>query len=186
MFKKTKKQIFHATAGFTLIELIVGVAIFALVMTAVLGIFQQVIRVERKAVNAQNAQENIRYVMEVIAKEIRTAKRNFPPGACAGVPNGDIFAVSGGDTLYLKNQDDECVIYTLENQRFKITRAGVGKFVTSDDVQINRLNFILKEDDQPAVTVILGISTLDTTLTGSDINTQTTISSRYYLEDIIL
>lgn len=189
---KMKQYVFQpkrnsVTSGFTLIELVVGIGIFALVLTSIMGIFQQVIRVERRAVNAQNAQENVRYVMEVISKEIRTAERNF--GTCVDVPNGDIFAVDvgvGNDKLYLKNQYGECVTYFLEGNRFKIMRGSDVAFVTSDETVIEYLNFSLKADDQPAVTITMGIQTLDTTATDVTISMQTTISSRYYLEDDVL
>jgi prepilin-type N-terminal cleavage/methylation domain-containing protein len=169
--------------GFTLLELIVGMGIFSIVLLSVTGIFQQVINAQRRAVGAQNIQENVSYVMEVMAKEIRTAKRNFT--TCADVPGGQIFAVTSG-TLYLRNQHDECVAYFLENNRIKIARDGVEQYVTADDVSVDYLNFSLKSDGQPAVTVMLGVSTLDTSATGSDIAAQTTISSRYYLQDEIL
>ena len=169
--------------GFTLLELVVGMGIFGIVLLSVTGIFQQVINAQRRAVGAQLVQENVRYVMEVMAKEIRTAKRNFT--TCADVTSGQIFTTVGG-TLYLRNQHDECAAYFLENNRIKIARDGVEQYVTSDDISVDYLNFSLKSDAQPAVTVMLGVSTLDTAATGSEIAVQTTISSRYYLVDEIL
>ena len=169
--------------GFTLLELVVGLGIFGIVLLSVTGIFQQVINAQRRAVGAQNVQENVRYVMEVMAKEIRTAKRNAT--TCADVPGGQIFAVTNG-TLYLRNQHDECAAYFLENNRIKIARDGVEQYVTADDIKVDYLNFSLKSDAQPAVTVTLGVSTLDTSATGAAIAVQTTISSRYYLQDEIL
>lgn len=183
MFKKTTKKQNNQPSGFTLLELVVGMGIFVLVLTSIIGIFQQVIRVERKAVNAQNAQENVRYVMEVISKEIRTAERSF--GDCADVLVGDIFAVADG-ALYMQNQYGECVAYWLDNNRLKIARDGEEYYVTGDETVIEYLNFIITTAAQPAVTITLGLSTLDASELGVSIPVQTTVSSRYYLEDDIL
>lgn len=175
-YKQNKK-------GFTLIELIVGMGIFSMVMLSVTGIFQQVVNVQRKAIGAHNVQESLRYVLEMMSKEIRTAERNFD--TCVDIPSGQIYNVDNG-TLYLKNQYNECVAYFLENNRLKIARDGVTLFVTPDEVFIDYLNFYHKTVGQEAVTITIGIRTLDISSSGSSLTAQTTISSRYYLEDKIL
>lgn len=169
--------------GFTLIELIVGMGIFSLVMLSVTGIFQQVVNVQRKAIGAHNVQESLRYILEVMSKEIRTAERNFD--TCADVPSGQIYNVNN-DTLYLKNQYGQCVAYFLQNSRLKIARDGTELYVTPDEVVIDYLHFYHKTTGQEAVTITIGIHTPDTTVTGSNLTSETTISSRYYLEDQIL
>src|SRR3989338_10006398 len=60
--------------GTSLIELLVAITLFSFMILAATQIFKMVIDGQRNAVSAQNVQENIRYAMEKISKEIRMAK----------------------------------------------------------------------------------------------------------------
>jgi len=186
-FFKSLKNVFKRNSqqpnGFTLIELIVGMGIFVLVVLTVMGIFQQVIYAQRRAIGTQNIQDNLRYFMEVTTKEIRTAKRNF--GTCADVPLGQIYEVNN-NTLYFQNQYDECVAYFLDDTRLKIARNGTELFVTPDEIIVPYLFFYHKDSAQDAIVMLIAVSVLDFFPTGSNIIIQNTISSRYYLEGEIL
>jgi len=59
--------------GFTLIELLVGMIIFSLLVVAMSALALSVIQAQRKAFALQNAQESSRFILESMAKEIRTS-----------------------------------------------------------------------------------------------------------------
>lgn len=58
-------------AGFTLIELLVSLAVFSLAIIIVINLFSSMLRMQRKSFVVQNVQENGRYLMSFIAKELR-------------------------------------------------------------------------------------------------------------------
>lgn len=176
---------FNNKKGFTLLELIVAVGVFAIVALSATSIFQKVVEGQRRAIAAQNTQESVRYVLETIAKEIRNAMPNddsrYP--VCASVGASDTFTIVSG-VLYFKNQYGNCVSYKLDSGAFKISRAGAAFLpITPDNVQLSNLSFILKNSGQKAVTVAMKIenNTSDARFK-LPLEIQTTISNRYYTE----
>ncbi len=67
--KTTKQQ--NNNAGFTLIELMVSISVFSIVVVLMSGMLVTSLRGQEKGFTAQNVADNIRYAMEVMAKEVR-------------------------------------------------------------------------------------------------------------------
>jgi len=59
--------------GFTLIEVIVSVALFSVIILGATQIFSLVIDSQRSAIATQNVKESLKYFLEVTAKEMRMA-----------------------------------------------------------------------------------------------------------------
>ncbi|MCK9578937.1 MAG: type II secretion system GspH family protein [Methanoregula sp.] len=172
--------------GFTLLELIVAVGVFAIIALSATSIFQKVVEGQRRAIAAQNTQESVRYVLETISKEIRNAKVNDDSlPSCSGIDAGKIFKLVSASELKFKNQYGSCVIYKIDSSAFKISRDNGTSFmpITPDNVQISNLNFILKNGGQNAVAVVMKIENNTTDIRFKlPLELQTTISSRYYTE----
>lgn len=66
----------YKSCGFTLIEILVGIAIFAALVLVVGGIFMSFATSQRKAKTIQDVQENARFIVESMAKEIRMSVVN--------------------------------------------------------------------------------------------------------------
>jgi len=62
----------RATAGFSLIEILVAVSLFSLVVSAITGMFLASFRAQRHAFAFTNAHNNVRFVFETLSREIRT------------------------------------------------------------------------------------------------------------------
>ena len=171
-------------SGFSLMEVIVSVALFAIVILSTTEIFRLVINGQREAIASQNVQESLKYFFEVTSKEIRMARRST--GDCL-VPAGDIYALSSnslGDILYFQNYYGECVAYELasdsNSQRFKITRGGNSGFVSPAKITIDDLRFLVDVTGQPTITMsLLAHASGDNKYT-SEMEIQTSITSRYY------
>jgi len=189
MFKNIKKN----QKGVTLLELTVSVTIFSIIMLAVTQIFRMVVEGQRNAIAAQNVQESVRYAMEVMSKEIRTAKKDEVTalGQCANVQNGRVYDVNGqGDELYIRNYKDECVTYRLNGDRLEIERYPVGNptsaiadFITPEKIKVSNLKFSAVDNvgaDQSMVTIRMDIEAIGKTAHKQGVTLQTTISSRYY------
>ncbi len=152
--------------GFSLIEMLVSVAIFTVVITISLSIFQSVNKSQSNAIAVQSVQESMRYVMEVMSKELRSAKHVYSDSDGDGTGdtddclNGGVydnylvrfsnnegrkvynFMNSGGDlTLYFKNKNLDCVYYYIDatDNRLYINRAGTTLPITPDELKISDL-----------------------------------------------
>lgn len=156
----------NKNGGFTFIETIVAVAIFSLVVVMVVGIFISIIQAQRKGLASQKVQENARYVLEMMAREIRMSEIN----TAAGLQNSlDITAH--------KATGDEAILYSLSN--YQIMRNG--QPITSDQVKINYLGFYVTKNLQPRVTINLQvIAQGGKPSEQAQMNLQTTIVSRSY------
>jgi len=187
--------------GFTFIEMITAITIFAFLMIMATGIFQSVVEGQRQAVNAQDVQESIRYAIEVMSKEIRTAQGDHDGSTCIPAApasfktyNTNETYVDGsqgiteGDELYFRNKDDQCVTYRLNGGQLEITRDGVALPITPDEVTVSNLEFTAVNDPAGAFHYLQGRVTIrmDVEATGGKemdkqrMTVQTTVSSRFY------
>ncbi|HZJ40830.1 MAG TPA: type II secretion system protein [Candidatus Saccharimonadales bacterium] len=184
-YHKNKQQ----KRGFSLIEVLVSVSLFVIIILSATEIFRLVIQGQRDAIASQNVQESLKYFFEVIGKEMRMAKKN--ENVCPVIPADKIFLLetnSLGDILRFRNYYDECVYYYLEldnsKKRFKIARNTPGNlasgFISPAKIIIDTLDFALDETGQVAVTVNIKAWADGESRYKSEMDIQTTISSRYY------
>lgn len=162
MKKQTKRQ---KEKGFTLVELLVGISIFIIATVTATGLITSSIQSQRKALAIQETQENLRYLLQFMAKEIRMSQVNTLDGQT--------------QTLSIDHSDFGNIVYTINNGQ--ILRNG--EPISSDDLQIDGWFYISgrSEDDhkQPRVAITLtarksGEKTEETT----SIVVQTTTSQR--------
>ncbi len=187
-------------SGYALIEMLVAVSLFSGIMLAATGVFQSAIESQRSTISAQNIQENMKFILEVMSKEIRSARGDHSGSVCAeDTPNpgyykvfnteiGDTTPAEGG-ALFFKNKKDKCIVYELVGTRLQITRDGAPpKFISPDEIKISDLQFFIDDDEadalhtqQPRVTISLKAK-MDSIKTIYQLSTpvQTTVSSRYY------
>jgi prepilin-type N-terminal cleavage/methylation domain-containing protein len=191
---------FKQARGVSLVELIVAIAIFSFLILVSAQIFKMVVDGQRNAVSAQNIQENIRYAMEKMSKEIRMAQiSNLPANQeCVSIFLPSATAVykvfnttNGGATIYFKNKDNNCVAYYLENNRLKVTvglgASSITDFVTPSKIEVSNLKFNVTDDligafhsIQPYVTMVMDIKAVGLPMHEQRMKIQMTISSRYY------
>lgn len=154
--------------GLTMIELIVAVGIFGLVISMVFGIFSLAIVSQRRIVALRNVEDNARFVLESMAREIRTGK-NF---------GGSV------NSLSFTNAKSESVVYRLNNKIIEKSSDGGANYsaVMGSEVAVDYLNFYLLgqapgDGLEPRVTITIGI----TSQVGSQISNtkiQNTVSER--------
>lgn len=183
--RKTKEK-----AAFTLIEVLVSVSLFAIIIISATEIFKLSIDGQRSALASQNVQENLKYFLEVTAKEIRMAKRNN--GFCSALPYDAIYAFSSnayGDILQFRNYNNECVAYSLDvddgNLRFRVSRDSESDFISPSKIRVDSLSFVEASGSttQPMITMKLRAWALGQGQYKSDMTIQTSLTSRYYKTD---
>jgi prepilin-type N-terminal cleavage/methylation domain-containing protein len=176
--------------AFSLIEVLISVALFAVIILSSTQIFKMVIDSQRNALATQNVQDSLKYFLEVTAKEMRMAQKN--KGVCAGIPAEEIFIITAtttGQILSFKNYYNQCVSYflapdtvTTTTKRFKITRSALADFISPNKINLDSLNFILSAatTTQPLVTINITAHALNEAQFKSSLIIQTGVSSRYY------
>lgn len=135
--------------GYTLIELIVAIGLFALVMMLVSGAYITMIGLTEQAQGMATGVDNLSFALETMTRTIRTGT-NY---SCNSV--GDC---SGGTSFSVKNMNGTTMVYTLSNG--VITQNGVA--LTDPSVSISSLHFSVSgtaktpaDYQQPSVTIVV-------------------------------
>jgi prepilin-type N-terminal cleavage/methylation domain-containing protein len=184
-FKKLK-----SARGVSLVELLVSVTIFSILLLSATDIFKMVVDGQRSSISAQNVQENMRYAMEKMSKEMRMSRISNTDCDSAAVYK--VFNTANNDTeLYFKNKDDQCIKYYLENNRLKVM-VGVGAgavadFITPARIEVSNLKFYVVDDLissfhslQPYVVMVMDVKAVGQAIHEQRMKIQMTVSSRYY------
>jgi len=159
--------------GFTIIELLVALAIFSLVIVSMAAVAVSVIKSQRKGFVLQESQENARYILESMSKEIRMS----------AIDSGD----SGGSpvtTLDITNSKGENVDYRFVSQKLQRQVNGGGwQDLSSANLEVTGSFYIRKSasPNRAAVTVVMQVeSTTGQVEEQTEIHLQSTISSRSF------
>lgn len=143
--------------GFTLIELIIVIALSAGVFAVATGVFVQALKIQRRAFFIQKVQENIGFALESMAKEIRVSNIVTPDSAnCPASPPATlsiIHPVNGNIDYFLSGPD----------LHRRLSGSGVDTVLNSVGTRVNRLGFCVSgnasnDNAQPRVTILLTVS----------------------------
>ena len=107
--------------GFTLVEILVAVAIFVAVVSVASSLFVQAIRGQRRSLAYQELLDQTSYVMEYMSRSIRMARRDdecATPGF--NYATSVIVAIPGAECLHFKNYKDECQYFCLDGVSKKL------------------------------------------------------------------
>jgi len=172
-------------SGFTLAEMLMTVAVFSILSVVVSNIFLNVNKLQRQTAVLQRVQNEGRYMIEKIAREVRAREVAYP----LTNPQPDLLFLEDeqGDILkiaYADSNNDEIkdvINYILNNEPAQLN---------AEDIEVTGLSFFVaptledewslepKTNIQPRVTILLklrsrGPIAVETTV-------QTTISSKIY------
>ena len=163
--------------GFTLLEMVGWFGIFTVVIITAIGAVIAINGAQVKAANIQNIQDNLRFALESMTKEMRTAKTFAPSGV--GAP--------AYTTLSFTRSDGTQVTYCVQNfALMKIIGSAScsgGSAVTGDGINIDQLVFYVVghaagiSDGQPRITVSLRASSRDPRF-ATTFRVQTTVIQR--------
>ncbi len=160
------------TRGFSLIEIIVSVGVFTVVAMLTVGSLLILTSAEKRVASAQINQDNLRFAMIEMTREIRNGIKY------------KLCGVAGDLTCFqFKNSNGKPAQYRLDGNAVEYSTDGGSNFnkITGSDIKIDRLEFKLAGADstdniQSRVTIVLrGVVKADTPHETA-INLQTTIS----------
>lgn len=138
----------NASTGFTLVELIVSIGLFALVMLLSSSAYLLMIGINRQAQSTATGINNLSFALETMTRTIRTGTGY----SCVGL--GD--CAGGGIIFSVKDTAGSTIVYALSDGM--ITQNGVP--LTDPAVHISSLTFYASgtaknDSTQPRVTIVV-------------------------------
>ncbi len=171
--------------AFTLVELLVATAVFAIVIGIISGIFISGIQQQRRVLISQFLLDQTSFVLEYMSRALRMAAKDLT-GSC--IPAGSNYQLTyGGSGLKFKNhlRNDDCQEFFLQDGQLKYWKQSTGETLplTPNKLEITQLKFNLSGESQndnlqPAVTIFLNIKGKDITMGELTLKIQTTVSQR--------
>lgn len=169
--------------GFTIFEMIVAISIFTVVVIVAVSSMLTLTAGEKKAITLQNTQDNLRFAVEAMAKEMRTGE-GFP-----------VDSASGDDEIMYRTARGQMVSYRLNKTLHGIEKAsnetagcsppfGDNCYFpfTALEVTVERLVFYVTgvgdDNFQPKVTIVVEATTPGVERTASYLRLQTTVAQR--------
>lgn len=159
----------------------VSIGIFSVVIVTAIGVFLALEHAQLKASNIQVIQDNLRFAIESVTREIRTG-RAFAPATGASCPPACA-------ELRFTTQEGELVGYCLRDAAVHRFRPGAGEDcaagrpITASEVAIESFTFYIigqapgPDDGQPRVTLSLRARSRDPEL-ATAFELQTTVTPR--------
>ena len=135
--------------GFTLLEMTIALGIFVVLFTLTLGIYSYALKAEQRTIQISKLQREAQFIMEIIAKKIRSGKIDYP------FYTNSINA-EGESELALLDSGGNQTIFKFENNNIKVCIVDcddVDNFfsIPPTDVQIASLKFFITPLTSPFV-----------------------------------
>ncbi len=150
--------------GFTLIELMVAITLFAIVIGAVSGVFVSGLREQRRALASAELLDQTSYVLEYMSRALRMAKKEIDEGCLLNHGLNYEITPRGGLRFINHLEEDDCQEFFLENNQLMYWKQSTNQTLplTSENLEIVSLNFRLRGEDQadnlqPRVTISFNV-----------------------------
>ena len=174
--------------GFTLIEMLVAVAIFAIVMVVAVGTLVVLVNSSGVTQRIQSLTTNLSFATDMMTRDIRTGHSYYCTGVIGGtLPSGTQDCASGESGIVFTNSEtDERTAYRFNSDEGSLElriESGSWLRITSPEVLVEDAQFFVQgstrgDTVQPRVRVVLrGVPSSDT-LPVSTFYLQTTLTQR--------
>ena len=168
--------------GFTLVEILVALALFSLVISITVGIFVSGSGSQRKTIELYTVQREASYIMETVSRELRMAI------AISDGSDGNVDQQNNGDSsIEFTNYESVLTTYckslidgTCDDANGEFFSRD-GKRINSLDIIIENLKFYTSKDfnqTQPLITIVLKVKSRGKY--GTSVILQDSISLRMY------
>lgn len=163
--------------GITLIEIMISLAIFAIVLVGVVNLFISLLKKQKDLMDRAYVLNSLSYTMEYMSKSIRMAQKDLT-GSCIA-PGKNFEQV--GSSLRFKSYNDECQEFFLDSKILKVSKNNVVHNLTPSNILVDELNFavvgeVQTDDTQPKVSFSMKAKAQNGQI--SPLFIQTTVSQR--------
>jgi len=107
--------------GFTLLELLVGMALFIVIIAIIISVFLSLIRSQKQHIDAQNMVDNSRFTLEKISRAVRQGMIQSADGSVLNLCHPTL-----GYTVGCSCGAGKCLEYTLSGNRIMETSGDAG------------------------------------------------------------
>ncbi len=165
--------------GFTLVEILVTITVFAIVITAFFGLFGSAFRNQKKNLSSISLLNETSYLSEYMSRALRMARKDLG-GIC--IKKKDNFEIThDGDGIKFLDYQGNCREFFLEDEILKVSKEGVSHNLTSSVIKVEGLIFeVLGQSQtdtiQPRITFVLDLKT--TGESPQEIKLESTVSQR--------
>lgn len=166
-----KYRINNKKQGFTMVEMLVSVAIFSVVITIVMGTIVTIVDTSRKARTMTEVMNNLNFSFESMTRTLKTAKSID-------------WARTNNDTIVAIDQNDKEIVYSFSTDRITKNIDGAGaESITSEDLKlsswkIEKFKSGVNSDRQPRIFFSVKGRVETTKGIASEFNLQSTVSQR--------
>lgn len=160
--------------GYTLIEMLVAVALFSIVLMICLGSIMTIVDVNRKSQTLTSVMNDLSFSLENMTRTIKTGQID---NSLLDNAETDVDGFRDFESISVTDQDGDVIAYGV--QAGSITQNDVP--ITSDQVTISELRFRVFYGDnnrQPRVLMVVSGTASTTRSISSDFTIQTTVSQR--------
>ncbi|MCA9352581.1 type II secretion system protein [Patescibacteria group bacterium] len=139
--------------GFTLVEIMVSVAIFTIIITIGMGALVSLIDSYQISRQEKNVHDNLNYALEAMIREIRLGQNYYADASPSGVDTGAVGGDGIGDSLGFDAADNRgYVVYYVENGALMVYRNGgvndgVHALTDSSQITIDSIRFTVTGTD---------------------------------------
>jgi type II secretory pathway pseudopilin PulG len=180
-----------ASRGFTIIEAVLSVSIFAMAMTSIIGVYLSVQRINQASASLQALQQNARFISEDISKIIRNGEIDYSryPSQTAPTQSGDLYLLDkDGNEVYIY-RDTNLASPTFENLMIEKQLIYLAPF-SSKEVKVKDFQVLVWPAtnpfpaglEQPRVTVFLDLEANVNLRDKTTAKFQFTLTTRQYPE----
>lgn len=175
----------YSSAGFTLIEAVVSVSIFAMAMTSIVGVYLSVQKLNQASASLNALQQNSRFISEDISKIVRNGEIDY-----SRYPSGTAPQPVATD-LYLLDQGGTQIRIYLQNEALILDKLGIGSAnFTSKEVAVKDFKVYITPatnpfpggNDQPRATIYLDLESNVNPRDKTRARFQVTLTTRQYPE----
>ncbi len=131
-----KSKFLKRQMGFTLMEIIVVLAVFSILILLLINVFLLSLRAQRQASNRQDAVANLRFVLETMAQNIRTSEIDYSQPL-----NPQVLDLQSGSNKISFSLTGREMVMTVNGQASTLTNA--------KQVEVLKLNFLVDPPNNP-------------------------------------
>ena len=175
--------------GFTLTEMLVGMAVFSLILVAVSGIFVSAIRIQKRALDTEELSRETSYLLEYMSRALRMARKDDVGEIdCLGGKAKTNYEITSTGIKF-RNYKDQCQEFYLDattHQLMEKISSSEGELIststlTSPNLWVNYFNIEIfganqGDGQQPRVTITMEMTKRN--VSQPRVKVQTTISQR--------
>ena len=131
--------------GFTLVEMLVSIAIFVVLVTVSLGAIASIFDANRKSQSLKAVMTNLNFAVEVMAREMRFGT-NYHCGSTGNLSQPQNCS-SGDSSISFLSSDGRQIVYSLDSVTHQLQKSedGGGNFlgITAPEITIQSLKFFV-------------------------------------------